>query len=86
MFDSAFAEDATGRFSEERGARLIEGVRVERVAELHWSPEIVKARLSEATIACERLGGMVGPRNKLTSWDRFSALQESDSFDAKCLS
>ncbi len=34
MFDSAFAEDAAGRFSEERSARLIEGVRVERVAEL----------------------------------------------------
>ncbi len=81
MFD-AFDEDAAGRFSEERSARILEGVSIGQRAELAWSPDIVKARLSEAIINCERIGGRVGPRNKLTSWVDFRLYKNLDQFDA----
>ncbi len=73
--------DATGRYSPEKSERLLHGVKIERQAELQWSPDVVKTRLSEAVIACERIGGKVGPRNKLTSWVDYRLLANMSAFD-----
>ncbi len=46
----AFDENAAGRYSEVRSARLLEGVTIAQQAEGQWSAEIVKVRPSEAII------------------------------------
>ncbi len=81
MFDSHFDEDGAGRFSDDRSARLLEGVVVSRQAELAWSPDLVKRRLEEAAKGAERLSGRVGPRAKLTTWPDWELLKNISDFD-----
>jgi hypothetical protein len=64
---SDFSEDADGRFSPERAARLLASS-VIRTAELQWTVEHVRVRLREAARGCERLVRRVGPGAMRSFW------------------
>jgi hypothetical protein len=64
---SDFSEDADGRFSPERAARLLASS-VIRTAELQWTVEHVRVRLREAARGCERLVRRVGPDVMRSFW------------------
>jgi hypothetical protein len=62
-----FDEDANGRFSDARTARLLASS-VMRTAELQWTVEHVRVRLREAARGCERLVRRVGPAAMKNFW------------------
>lgn len=61
-------KEIDGIFSEERSARLLNGVGIIRRAELKWDSELVKLRMQEAARGCERIPARIGPSKKLGFW------------------
>lgn len=73
-------EDASGRFSPERAARLLSGVESAE-SEAGWTVEDVRERLLEAARGCERLAGRVGPARLKGFWpdiDSFRDMTQAD--------
>lgn len=56
-----------GRYSDERAARMLEGVGVTRKVD-GWTFEAVKAHLRDMAIGVERMGGKVGPADDTGFW------------------
>jgi hypothetical protein len=80
---SDFAEDASGRFSPERAARLLSGVE-SADAEAGWTVDKVRERLLEAARGCERLAGRVGPARMKGFWpeiDSFRNMTPADEME-----
>lgn len=60
-------EDAAGRFSPERSARLLASSII-RTDEIQWTVAHVRTRLKEAARGCERLVRRPGPRARSGFW------------------
>jgi hypothetical protein len=81
---SDFEEDASGRFSPERAARLLASS-VIRTAELQWTVEHVRVRLREAARGCERIGGRVGPAAMKSFWPDSALYTDATDFDRNAI-
>jgi hypothetical protein len=75
-------EDAAGRFSPERSARLLSGVE-SADAEAGWTVEKVRERLLEAARGCERLGGRVGPARMKGFWPDVDSFRDMTPADKR---
>lgn len=79
---SDFAEDASGRFSPERAARLLSGVESVE-ADDGWTVEKVRDRLLEAAHGCERLSGRIGPARLKGFWPDVDSFRDMTPADRR---